>query len=61
MQGKRRIELFGRDNNMRPGWVTVGKDITHSNFKASVSSKTAGLHMRLGACGHTCNVLATCG
>jgi hypothetical protein len=31
---QRRIELFGSDHNLRPGWVTVGRDLTagFSNF-----------------------------
>jgi mRNA (2'-O-methyladenosine-N6-)-methyltransferase len=29
---RQRIELFGRDHNIRPGWVTVGKEITKSNY-----------------------------
>lgn len=28
----RRLELFGEDHNLRPGWVTVGKDISTPNF-----------------------------
>ncbi|MEW5306945.1 MAG: hypothetical protein WDW36_009373 [Sanguina aurantia] len=32
--GKRRLELFGEDHNIREGWVTVGKSLTHSNFNA---------------------------
>lgn len=30
--GRKRIELFGEDHNRRAGWVTVGKEITNSNF-----------------------------
>jgi N6-adenosine-specific RNA methylase IME4 len=30
--GRRRLELFGEDHNMRPGWVTVGKNISQTNF-----------------------------
>lgn len=30
--GQRRLELFGEDHNIRPGWVTVGRDLTSSNF-----------------------------
>ncbi|KAG2496477.1 hypothetical protein HYH03_005303 [Edaphochlamys debaryana] len=30
--GRRRLELFGEDHNIRPGWVTVGKQLTSSNF-----------------------------
>ena len=31
--GRRRLELFGTDRNMRPGWVTVGRALSVSNFK----------------------------
>lgn len=27
-RGRRRLELFGRDRNVRSGWVTIGKEIT---------------------------------
>ncbi|KAI9344929.1 hypothetical protein BDR26DRAFT_856956 [Obelidium mucronatum] len=30
--GKRRLELFGRDNNIRQGWLTVGAGLSKSNF-----------------------------
>ena len=30
--GKRRIELFGLDRNLRNGWVTVGNDLKLNNF-----------------------------
>ncbi|KAJ3067960.1 N6-adenosine-methyltransferase subunit mettl14 [Podochytrium sp. JEL0797] len=30
--GKRRLELFGRDGNVRDGWVTVGAGLSGSNF-----------------------------
>lgn len=30
--GKRRLELFGEDHNVRPGWVTVGNELSASNF-----------------------------
>ncbi|CAN6323845.1 unnamed protein product [Urochloa humidicola] len=30
--GKRRLELFGEDHNIRPGWLTLGKDLSTSNF-----------------------------
>lgn len=35
--GRRRLELFGEDHNIRPGWVTVGSALTSSNFNAAVS------------------------
>jgi hypothetical protein len=31
--GRRRLYLFGRDNTIRPGWVTVGPDLSGSNFE----------------------------
>lgn len=30
--GRRRLELFGVDHNIRPGWVTLGNQLTTSNF-----------------------------
>jgi len=30
--GRRRIELFGSDCNIRPGWVTLGPSLTTSNY-----------------------------
>jgi len=30
--GRKRIELFGSTYSTRPGWVTIGKDITDTNF-----------------------------
>nr|GEW46421.1 methyltransferase-like protein 1 [Tanacetum cinerariifolium] len=30
--GRRRLELFGEDHNIRSGWLTVGKDLSSSNF-----------------------------
>ncbi|CAI9094936.1 OLC1v1030771C1 [Oldenlandia corymbosa var. corymbosa] len=32
--GRRRLELFGEDHNIRPGWLTVGKGLSSSNFNA---------------------------
>jgi len=37
LQGRRRLELFGEDHNIRPGWVTVGNSLVGSNFSAQVS------------------------
>ncbi|WIA36475.1 hypothetical protein OEZ86_007775 [Tetradesmus obliquus] len=31
--GRRRLELFGEDRNIRQGWVTVGRAITQSTFR----------------------------
>ena len=36
VQGQRRLELFGEDHNIRPGWVTIGKDLSGSNFNPQV-------------------------
>lgn len=30
--GRRRLHLFGRDTSIRPGWLTVGPELTNSNF-----------------------------
>ena len=30
--GKRRLYLFGRDSTIRPGWLTVGPELTESYF-----------------------------
>jgi mRNA m6A methyltransferase non-catalytic subunit len=30
--GRRRLELFGHDHNIRPGWVTLGNQLTTSNW-----------------------------
>lgn len=34
--GRRRLELFGEDHNIRSGWLTVGKGLSSSNFDAKV-------------------------
>eukprot|EP01105_Mastigella_eilhardi_P006526 TRINITY_DN1806_c0_g1_i1.p1 TRINITY_DN1806_c0_g1~~TRINITY_DN1806_c0_g1_i1.p1 ORF type:complete len:459 (-),score=62.80 TRINITY_DN1806_c0_g1_i1:31-1407(-) len=34
--GLRRLELFGEDHNIRPGWVTIGDKISSSNFSAAL-------------------------
>jgi hypothetical protein len=36
--GQRRLELFGEDRNIRPGWVTVGRQLTSSNFDPEVAA-----------------------
>lgn len=30
--GRRRLELFGRINNIRPGWVTIGIELPFTNY-----------------------------
>ncbi|KAH6763561.1 Methyltransferase MT-A70 family protein [Perilla frutescens var. hirtella] len=32
--GRRRLELFGEDHNIRSGWLTVGTGLSSSNFNA---------------------------
>ncbi|XP_039287224.1 N6-adenosine-methyltransferase non-catalytic subunit isoform X2 [Nilaparvata lugens] len=32
--GRRRLHIFGRDSTIRPGWLTVGPELTNSNFNA---------------------------
>ncbi|GJM84689.1 hypothetical protein PR202_ga00382 [Eleusine coracana subsp. coracana] len=34
--GRRRLELFGEDHNIRPGWLTLGKGLSTSNFDKEV-------------------------
>jgi len=37
-QGRRRLELFGEDSNIRPGWITLGKNISTSNLDMAAYS-----------------------
>lgn len=30
--GKRRLQIFGRDSTIRPGWMTIGPLLTMSNY-----------------------------
>ncbi|GAV76287.1 MT-A70 domain-containing protein [Cephalotus follicularis] len=32
--GRRRLELFGEDHNIRTGWLTIGKGVSSSNFNS---------------------------
>lgn len=34
--GRRRLHMFGRDSSIRPGWITVGPELTNSNFSADL-------------------------
>jgi len=34
--GRRRLELFGEDHNIRPGWVTIGNKISSSKWSPEV-------------------------
>ncbi|KAE9589071.1 putative mRNA (2'-O-methyladenosine-N(6)-)-methyltransferase [Lupinus albus] len=38
--GRRRLELFGEDHNIRAGWLTVGKDLSSSNFNKEAYIKS---------------------
>ena len=33
--GRRRLHVFGRDSTIRPGWLTIGHQLSHSNFSAA--------------------------
>ncbi|KAJ9583584.1 hypothetical protein L9F63_022080, partial [Diploptera punctata] len=30
------LHVFGRDSSIRPGWLTVGPELTNSNFNAEL-------------------------
>ncbi|GAB0098379.1 N6-adenosine-methyltransferase non-catalytic subunit [Sergentomyia squamirostris] len=34
--GRRRIHIFGRDSSIRPGWLTIGPELTNSNFNSEL-------------------------
>lgn len=34
--GRRRLHIFGRDSTIRNGWLTIGPEVTTSNFDAEV-------------------------
>jgi len=34
--GRRRLELFGEDHNIRPGWMTLGNKLSSSNWNRDV-------------------------
>ncbi len=34
--GRRRLHIFGSDSSIRPGWLTVGPNLTSSNFDAEL-------------------------
>lgn len=36
--GKRRLNVFGRDDIIRPGWLSIGPALTNSNFNADTYS-----------------------
>jgi len=47
--GRRRLELFGEDHNIRSGWLTVGKRLSSSNFNAEVKELPHG-NLALNLC-----------
>jgi len=34
--GRRRLHIFGRDSTIRNGWLTIGPEVTTSNFDADL-------------------------
>lgn len=36
--GRRRLHVFGRDSTIRPGWLTIGPELTNSNFNSDTYS-----------------------
>lgn len=34
--GRRRLHIFGRDSNIRPGWLTIGPELTNTNFNSEM-------------------------
>jgi hypothetical protein len=45
--GKRRLELFGEDHNIRPGWLTLGKGLSYSNFNKEVKRLKTQLYAHI--------------
>ena len=37
--GRKRIELFGEISSIRPGWLTIGKNLPESNFDLDIYNK----------------------
>lgn len=49
--GRRRLNIFGRDDIIRPGWLSVGPALTNSNFNAETySSYFSGMNGHLTGC-----------
>ena len=36
--GRRRLHVFGKDTTVRPGWLTIGPDLTRTNFNPDTYS-----------------------
>ncbi|KAG2174444.1 hypothetical protein INT44_006707 [Umbelopsis vinacea] len=45
--GTRRLELFGENHNLRPGWVTLGCDLSYSNFTPKAYLQQLSMNGRL--------------
>ncbi|KAH9324388.1 hypothetical protein KI387_004566 [Taxus chinensis] len=48
--GRRRLELFGEDHNIRAGWLTVGKGLSSSNFNAEWKPFVLVLYVHVKQC-----------
>ena len=42
-QGRRRLELFGEDHNIRPGWLTLGASLSSSSFDPAAYAEQFGV------------------
>ena len=42
-QGRRRLELFGEDHNIRPGWLTLGSQLSSSSFDPAAYAEQFGV------------------
>lgn len=59
--GRRRLELFGEEHNVRPGWVTVGLSLSTSNFSPQVIgwSRSERQVLACSRAGHFCLLSST--
>lgn len=46
--GRRRLHIFGRDSNIRPGWLTIGPELTNSNFNSELYVASFGENTTTG-------------
>jgi hypothetical protein len=51
--GKRRLYLFGRNNTIRQGWLTIGPDISETNFNRDVFKSLFDLNQNANLTGST--------
>lgn len=40
--GRRRLHIFGKDSTIRPGWLTIGPELTNSNFVPDIYANYFG-------------------